>query len=155
LADQSITYGFNFFTNLAKDNIRVQFSILQRRFGIQTKIYLPKSSETVYGQEDVKFIYDKDESESRKCLISGLLRESSKALQMLDPFYMEEIVWYDATMTTDYPNGTLLVCELGRDASADPPPVEADQITFKIDHVKQQPGGSDPIIKRYVLVQAS
>ena len=160
MAHQSITYNYNFFVDLGKNKIRRQLIILETRVGVTTQIYKPIREDTVYGTEDVRYIYADTPTETRKCLITSLLRESSKSLVVLDPFYQEEIMWYDTHVDHDYPQGTLLVAELGRvrippGTAGFPAGADPDVITFKVDRIRQNPGGSDAICKRYVLVQAS
>lgn len=143
-----IHYGQNTITEVMKSRIRKLISIMERRYGVDVALHFPVDSGSVYGNEDIQYTYSQDDPDLiRKCLISGISREASKSLEILDPFYMEEITWYDSDMSRVYPDGTLMVIHFGMP--------DVDKMIMKIDHFRQAPGGSDPIVYRYVLVPAT
>lgn len=140
-------YGYNFFTDLRKAKIRTHMKILNNRFGLLTDIYYPVTELTVYGHEDISIRYAENPSETNvRLFIPGLLKDMSRSIEIIDPYYSDVITWYDPYMTRTYDHGTMLCIKLG---------ASSDKLVMKIDNYTQSPGGADPIYMKYVLVPAA
>ena len=139
-------YGYNFFTDLRKSKIRKKLLILNNRIGMLTDIYYPVAELTVYGHEDISIRYGASPNETNvRLLIPGLLKDGSRSVEVIDPYYSDVIAWYDPVMSRTYDHGTMLCVKLG---------AAGDKLVLKVDSYSQSPGGADPIYMKYVLVPA-
>lgn len=143
-------YGTLDFLERAKGKVRKQLQIAERRLGFQADIFYPKTDQAAYGTESLAHTYNTNTvpDETRVCLISGVMLDSTRSLVILDPYFEgNQMIWVDPWLLREYAQGTLLMIKSGQVSLTN-----TDRLVLRVDNHLQSPGGKDPICHKYTLI---
>lgn len=81
-----IELGFNISTNLITN---ISLPLLVKLVGMNIEYYFPKMEESIYGEEDIQFSYDKVPSIIRRDTVTGIYSKRFNHKERIDPYVLD------------------------------------------------------------------